>query len=91
MKTGWHPQDIIAAVRKRGTSLQALGRRHGFAINTFNKALTHRFPNAHAIISDYIKVPRNALWPEWYDENDRPLLRTRRDLRRFAALPDAAE
>ncbi|WP_282597509.1 helix-turn-helix domain-containing protein [Dickeya oryzae] len=27
----WHPADIIAALRKRGTTLAALSRQHGLA------------------------------------------------------------
>lgn len=67
MSEGWHPQDIIAAVRKRGTSLQRLGLEHGFERTTFNKALHHRFPRSHAIIAEFLGVPRHELWPHWYD------------------------
>ena len=44
MHVGWHPQDIMAEVRKRGSNLQRLAREHGFAKTSFNKALTATYP-----------------------------------------------
>lgn len=87
---GWHPQDIMAAVRKRGTSLQALARKHGFAPTTFNKALTQRFPNAHAIIASFIGIERQSLWPQWYDDHGHLRGRVRRDLHRQPLTREAA-
>lgn len=84
-----HPQDIIAAVRKRGSTLAAEGRKTGFGYNTLYKALTTRFPNAHAVIARACGESRHAIWPEWYGADDQPLFRTRRDLYRplTAAVP----
>ena len=82
MRVGWHPQDIMAAVRKRGSSLQRLARENGYSRNTFNRALKERFPNAHAVIADFLGVSRGDLWPEWYRKDGSPRLRSRADLRR---------
>lgn len=57
MRAGWHPQDIMAAVRKRGSSLQRLAREHGYSRNAFNRALRERFPNAHTVIAAYLDLP----------------------------------
>lgn len=84
MSQGWHREDIIAAVRKRGTTLMELARHHGFASGSFYSALTRRFPNVHLIIAREIGETRHALWPHWYDAQDRPKFRTRRDLARTA-------
>lgn len=78
-RAGWHPQDIIAEVRKRGSSLQALTRQHGFGRTTLYSSLTRRFPFAHAVIADFLGVTRRELWPQWYDEQDRPRGRSRQD------------
>lgn len=86
MNDGWHPQDIMAAVRKRGSSLQRLARENGFGRNTFNRALTERFPNAHQIIAKFIGVGRGELWPQWYRPNGAPRLRSRQDLLRSPSL-----
>lgn len=82
MKDGWHPQDIIAAVRKRGSSLARLSRENGFSRNTCNRALTERFPNAHAIIADFLGLRRHDLWPRWYRRDDSPRFKARTDLHR---------
>lgn len=40
MTKGWHPADIIAGLRKKGTSLAALSRESGLASSTLANALT---------------------------------------------------
>lgn len=75
-----HREDIIAAVRKRGTTLMALARTHGFARNTLYLALTRRLPNAHVVIAHALGETRHAIWPQWYDAEDKPRFRTRPDL-----------
>lgn len=63
----WHPADIIAAVRKRGTTLQRLSREHGFSVFTMNKAVRQCFPSCHDIIARVIGEPRQIIWPQYYD------------------------
>lgn len=79
----WHPADIIAAVRKRGTSLQRLSREHGFNSHSMNKAVRQCFPACHRIISDVIGVPRQMIWPQFYDADGQRL--SLREQRRAAA------
>ena len=52
----WHPEDIKAAVRKRGSNLQELALCNGFERTTFHKALHVKFPRPHRIIADFIGV-----------------------------------
>ncbi|MDR6362847.1 hypothetical protein QE409_004207 [Klebsiella sp. SORGH_AS 1173] len=40
----WHPADIVAGLRKRGTSLAAESRRHGLSSSTLANALTRPWP-----------------------------------------------
>ncbi|WP_411017316.1 helix-turn-helix domain-containing protein, partial [Salmonella sp. s51695] len=40
----WHPADIIAGLRKRGTSLAALSRQSGLASSTLANALIRHWP-----------------------------------------------
>ncbi|WP_139818101.1 helix-turn-helix domain-containing protein, partial [Salmonella enterica] len=44
MQQDWHPADIIAGLRKRGTSLAALSRQSGLASSTLANALTRHWP-----------------------------------------------
>lgn len=67
--TAWHPADIIAAVRKRGTTLQRLSRENGFSVFTMNKAVRQCFPACHDIIADVIGTPRQSIWPQFYDRD----------------------
>lgn len=66
----WHAQDIIAAVRKSGTTLAALSRAHGFGSRSLNSALTKRWPRGNAIIASHLNVSRHQIWPNWFGPND---------------------
>lgn len=67
-KDGWHPQKIVFEVRLKGSSLQRLGLEHGFSRVTFNRATKERFPRAHAVIAEFLGVPRQTIWPQFYDD-----------------------
>ena len=67
----WHPADIVAAVKKAGTSLRRLSIGNGFASSTLRAALHRRHPKAQAIIAATIGRARCEIWPDWYDEADR--------------------
>jgi Ner family transcriptional regulator len=69
---GWHRQDIIAMVRKRGTTLDALSREHGYSRNYFSLSLTKCRPRIHAIIAHVIGVRLHVIWPQFYDGSDAP-------------------
>lgn len=40
----WHPADIIAALKKHGTSLAALSRQAGLSSSTLANALSRPWP-----------------------------------------------
>lgn len=44
MQQDWHSADIIAGLRKRGTSLAALSRQAGLASSTLANALHRHWP-----------------------------------------------
>lgn len=82
---GWHPQDVIAEIRKTGTTLAALSRQNGFKDRSLHSALRKRWPRANAIIASHLSVTRHQIWPEWFGPDDRPLpLPRRRPTRRAA-------
>lgn len=82
----WHPADIIAAVRKRGTSLQRLSREYGFSVFTMNKAVRQCFPACHDIIAKVIGRPRQQIWPQYYDEKGARLSARERRRREIASM-----
>ncbi len=46
----WHPADIIAGLRKKGTSMAAESRRNGLSSSTLANALSRR-PKGEMIIA----------------------------------------
>ena len=81
----WHPADIIAAVRKRDTTLQRLSREHGFSVFTMNKAVRQCFPACHDIIAEVIGKPRQSIWPQFYDADGSRLSSRERRRREIVA------
>lgn len=73
MSKAWHQQDIVAAVKKRGSSLSQLAVEHGYKRGSLHRSLYKRYPKAHAIIAAFLGVPRSTIWPQWYDAADRLL------------------
>lgn len=63
----WHPEDIKAAVRKTGVSLDALGREHGYARGVTRTVLVKPNPKIQAIIAERIGVTPQQIWPSRYD------------------------
>ncbi|MBI6262380.1 helix-turn-helix domain-containing protein, partial [Proteus mirabilis] len=51
-KSDWHPADIIAALRKRGTTLA--------------NALSRPWPKGEKIIADFLGVAPSEIWPSRY-------------------------
>jgi len=71
-KSGWDRQEIIFAVRMKGSSLQRLGLENGFFRHTLHKSLTVRFPRAHQLIAEFLGVQRQVIWPQFYHPNGEP-------------------
>jgi Ner family transcriptional regulator len=63
-RTGWHPADITAAVKKRGMTLTALALANGLSESACRKALLTKYAKAEIAISQFIDVPLHELWPE---------------------------
>lgn len=68
---GWHPEDIKAAVRKRGVSLTALAVSHGLRPSACRESLIYPVPRADLVVSEFLGVPLCKLWPDRYDETGR--------------------
>jgi Ner family transcriptional regulator len=50
----WHPADIIAGVKKKGTTLAAISRSAGLASSTLANALTRRWPKGERLIANVL-------------------------------------
>ncbi len=64
--TDWHPADIIAALRKKGTSMAAESRRSGLSSSTLANVLTRPWPKGEQIIANAIGTEPWVIWPSRY-------------------------
>ncbi|EBG4358955.1 transcriptional regulator [Salmonella enterica] len=66
MQPDWHSADIIAALKKRGTSLSALSRQAGLASSTLANALISHWPKGERLIAEVLGVAPEQIWPSRY-------------------------
>ncbi|BBU98926.1 helix-turn-helix domain-containing protein [Providencia hangzhouensis] len=68
MKQDWHSADIIAAIKKKGSSLSEISRSAGLNSSTLNNALSRRWPKGERIIAEFLGVAPSEIWPSRYNE-----------------------
>ncbi|KMV35274.1 helix-turn-helix domain-containing protein [Franconibacter pulveris] len=66
MTNDWHQADIIAALRKKGTSLAALSRAAGLGSSTLANALTRPWPKGEYLIAEAVGFHPSVIWPSRY-------------------------
>ncbi|KHS80346.1 MULTISPECIES: helix-turn-helix domain-containing protein [Pectobacteriaceae] len=66
----WHPADIIAALKKRGTSLAAVSRNAGLASSTLANALTKHWPKGEKLIAEALGISPAEIWPSRYCKSE---------------------
>ncbi|WP_192459126.1 helix-turn-helix domain-containing protein [Musicola keenii] len=64
----WHPADIIAGLRKRGTTLAAVSRASGLASSTLANALIRHWPKGERLIADALGKQPEDIWPSRYQD-----------------------
>lgn len=65
-KKDWHSADIIAALKKRGTTLSALSRQSGLSSSTLSNALVRTWPKGEMIIAKALETEPEKIWPSRY-------------------------
>ncbi|EDI0417669.1 transcriptional regulator [Salmonella enterica subsp. enterica] len=70
MQQDWHPADIIAALKKRGTSLAVVSRNAGLASSTLTNALNRRWPKGERLIAEALGVAPEKIWPSRYHKSE---------------------
>ena len=80
MQPDWHPADIMAALRKRGTSLAAVSRKAGLASATLANALSRSWPRGEKLIADALETSPEIIWPSRYfdDQGNRFVMLVRK-------------
>lgn len=66
MKKDWHPADIIAALKKKNTTMSALSRRKGLSSSTLGNALKRPWAKGEWLIAQEIGFFPWEIWPSRY-------------------------
>ncbi|WP_340617816.1 helix-turn-helix domain-containing protein [Xenorhabdus entomophaga] len=66
IQNDWHQADIIAALRKRGTTLAALSRKSGLSSSTLANVLSRPWPKGEWIIANFLEIHPSEIWPSRY-------------------------
>lgn len=80
----WHQADIIAALKKRGTTLSELSRQSGFSSTTLCNALVRPWTKGEIIIATALDLEPKEIWPSRYIDfkTNRPIKRVVRNIKR---------
>ncbi|EAB4392729.1 helix-turn-helix domain-containing protein [Salmonella enterica] len=62
MQPDWHSADIIAALKRRGTSLSAVSRKSGLASSTLANELIRHWPKGERLIAEALGVTPEQIW-----------------------------
>lgn len=62
----WDRHEIMAEIRRRGSSLRAVSLEAGLSESTCRKALAVPMPSGEAAIADFLGVTVHELWPDRY-------------------------
>lgn len=74
----WHQADIIAALRKKGTTLAAVSRAAGLSSSTLSNALSRPWPKGEILIGQAIGVHPAVIWSSrYYDPKTHQLIERR--------------
>lgn len=65
-KQDWHNADIIAELKKKGTSLAQVSREAGLSSSTLANTLTRPWPKGEWLIADALMVHPSEIWPSRY-------------------------
>jgi Ner family transcriptional regulator len=60
----WHPADVVAALRKRGTSLRQLAAQNGYS--HIQRVLTSPWLAAEQVVARALGVQPRDIWPSRY-------------------------
>lgn len=63
----WHPADVIATVRKTGSTMQEIAFAAGFARSATSHCLRWPVPHANHAIAKHLGLSVHDIWPEWFD------------------------
>ncbi|WP_145550829.1 helix-turn-helix domain-containing protein [Yersinia intermedia] len=70
----WHQADIIAGLRKRGTTMSALSRSAGLSSSTLANVLSRPWPKGEWLVAKALEIHPAEIWPSRYFDDSGRLL-----------------
>lgn len=64
--SGWHPEDVKAAIRKKGETLTSLALRHDKSESYLRSTLIRPLFDGEQIIASFLQLAASRLWPSRY-------------------------
>lgn len=68
----WHRADVIAAFKRRGTSITREARLLGMNDSYLMGALNKPYPKAEKLIAEFLGETPQTIWPSRYNEDGTP-------------------
>jgi lambda repressor-like predicted transcriptional regulator len=68
MRSNWSKQQILFALRERGTTVAAIAEKAEISRFTIYGALEQPYPKIAGLISEALGKTPNEIWPEHFDE-----------------------
>lgn len=69
---GWHPEEIKAAIRMRGSTMADLSRQNGYVDSVVKQVLRKPWPAVERIVADFLGVEPSEIWPDRYGPDGMP-------------------
>lgn len=69
----WHPADIYALVKKRGSTLTDIARKSDLSPSTPIAAMRRPCYAGEQAIAKFVSIEAHILWPDRYDDAGYPL------------------
>lgn len=66
---GWHREQIKAAIRMRGVTLEQLSEDNGLDKRACSLALIRPYWAAEMVIAEFLGVSPRQIWPQRFDPN----------------------
>ncbi len=73
-----HKEDVKAMIRKKGSNMEALGVSHGLGKSSISASFCVPSPTAHKVISAFVGLSVQRIWPEWYDADGNRIYQPRK-------------
>ena len=83
----WHPADVVAAIRKSGTSLSTLSRQHGYHKQSLQTVLRRTWPRGERIVAARLGLRPQQIWPSRYQDG-RPKRRAVQPTEKHSTAPE---